>query len=182
MAFKYSEVDDGNDQLKALQILFDLTVKGTKTAEVIEAARAIVNECPSRDDHCEVQAVYAAVKHGSAAVPGLHNGVRYQRDTLFMDTFTAPDALLRACERGACAEDCDGHAALIAAMLFALGYVAGLRIWRKATSPNFEHVYAVVKLPKSNPKEWVALDTTVTSADVGWEPPNGKTKTIYLKP
>ncbi len=68
--------------------------------------------------------------------------------------------------------NCDDHAALICGLLGSLGFVTGLRAYGR-TKGEFDHVYAVVGLPKIGWSELVGLDTTVEESEPGWEPPNG---------
>jgi len=149
---------------------------------VVKAARQITADCESRNDMCELEAIYDAVKTGTDAVPGLRRGVRYVSDPRDTDFFTAPATLLELCAEGACQEDCDGHAALIAALCGALGFAVGLRAYGESKD-NYEHVYAVVGLPKHflvTPSQIVGMDTTVKSAYVGWEPPEAAVETAWI--
>jgi len=158
-------------QRQALEILGKLAQKDAVHPKVREAALAIVSECKSRDDECELTAIYEAVKHGTPLLEGLSRGVRYVADPREMDHFTAPNRILEQCTRGICSEDCDGHGGLIAALVTSIGFRAGLRAWGPASKDGYTHVYAVVGVPKRRPSRVVALDTTVDEAYVGWEPP-----------
>ena len=124
--------------------------------------------------------VFNAVKTGTNKVRSLRRGVRYVNDPVRRDLFKRPDRLLTFCEEGACAGDCDDQAMLVTALLLNLGFHAGLRIFKPDGAKSFEHIYAVVQLPKLNPKNWVGLDTTVPHATVGWEPEGGRTLTVDL--
>lgn len=157
-----------------------LAVAGAKTEKVHAAALAIASDCEARDDMCEVEAVFNAVKTGTNKVRSLRRGVRYVNDPVRRDLFKRPDRLLTFCEEGACAGDCDDQAMLVTALLLNLGFHAGLRIFKPDGAKSFEHIYAVVQLPKLNPKNWVGLDTTVPHATVGWEPEGGRTLTVDL--
>lgn len=170
-----------SNQREALRQLALLTQRSTVHPDVVRAARQITAECDARDDRCELEAIYNAVKHGTSAVPGLERGVRYVADSRWADHFTAPARLLEMCRDGACGEDCDGHAALIAALAGAIGFKTGLRAYSPPNSQEYEHVYAVAMFPKRPPfSGYVALDTTVPRAKPGWEPPNGKALTAWL--
>lgn len=77
--------------------------------------------------------------------------------------------------------NCDDHTALIAALAGSLGWRVGLRAYGRDSS-GFSHVYAVVAYPKRPPfKEIIAMDTTVPSSKVGWEPPPGECLTAWLE-
>lgn len=140
----------------------------------------MVRGCGARDDACELEAIFEAVKHGTPYVKGLAKGLKYIADPRWADHFTAPYRVLDQCARGACAEDCDGHAALIAALAGSLGFKVGLRVWGE-THSNYVHVYAVAGLPKREPRDTVGMDTTVPDSSVGWEPPNGAVLTAWLE-
>jgi len=147
---------------------------------VRETAFQIIADCAARDDACEIKAIFDAVKHGTPNVEGLERGVRYVLDPRWTDHFTGPAALLQMCKRGACQEDCDGHAALLCALLGSIGFKVGLRAWGPK-GQEFEHVYAVVGYPKKGPNQVLGLDTTVPSSRVGWEPPPGNILTAWAE-
>jgi hypothetical protein len=166
------------DQYAALNQLIQLVERASVHPTIREAAIAIVQECNDRDDVCELEAIYEAVKHGTRHVPALRQGVKYLADPRWADHFTAPWRLLEQCRRGICAADCDDHAMLIASLASAIGFQTGLRVWGRKRN-DYVHVYAVAKLSKRKPKEVVGLDTTVDEASVGWEPPGGYTYTVW---
>lgn len=172
-------VSEVADQKKALEALADVVEKSTVDPLVRNAALAITADCDARDDMCEITAVFNAVKTGTSAVMGLENGLKYVSDPRYADFFTTPPRLLRQLALGINGEDCDGHTALICALLGSLGFVTGLRAWGK-TGDEYTHVYAVVGYPKLGYKELLGLDTTVEDSEVGWEPPGGKVLTALL--
>lgn len=167
-------------QREALQQLAELAQRATVHPLVRETAMQITAECPARDDSCELEAIFNAVKHGDPRVRPLRKGVRYVADPRWADHFTAPHRLLKQCARGACAGDCDDHAALIVALAGSLGFVMGLRVWGPSHS-NYVHVYAIAGVPKRDPREVLGLDTTVDDSTVGWEPPSGAVLTAWLE-
>lgn len=199
MTFGYAQNStrllDAETQENALRLLHELAQRAALNPSVREAALRITQNagCASRDDACEVEAIFWAVKEGDPSVPGLKNGLRYVADPRFADYFTSPVDTLAMCQRGACAGDCDDHAALIAALLASIGWKTGLRAYGVPGSPGYSHVYAVVAFPKkpkhlagqSGPKlAWdrvYGLDTTVPSANPGWEPPKGNVLTAWLE-
>lgn len=69
--------------------------------------------------------------------------------------------------------NCDDHAALLAALAGAIGFRCALRAWGPKNERGYSHVYAMAGFPKRAPKKWVPMDTTVASAQLGWEPPRG---------
>lgn len=167
-------------QKEALEQLAELAQRSTVHPTVREVAMQLTADCPARDDSCELQAIFNAVKHGDDRVRALQHGVRYVADPRWADHFTAPHRLIKQCAKGACAGDCDDHAALIVALVGALGFKVGLRVWGPSHS-NYVHVYAVVGLPKRDPRDVVGMDTTVPESDVGWEPPRGEVLTAWLE-
>lgn len=148
---------------------------------VRKAAFQVITDCKSRDDLCELRAIYNAVKNGDERVAGLEKGLKYVADPLGSDYFIAPHRMLEWCEDGACAEDCDSHAMLITAMAGAVGFHVGLRAWGNLKRKGFQHVYGVVHFPKREPyQKEIALDTTVPEAEVGWQPPRGRIDTKWI--
>jgi hypothetical protein len=169
-------------QKASLRKLAEMTANAiVRDPRVRVAALALVNDCPSRDDACELEAVFRAVKSGDPRVPGLEHGVRYVSDPRLADYYTAPGRVLQLCGMGSCGEDCDGQAALIAALLGTLGFVVGLRAYAPPGEEDYVHVYAVAGLPKYDPQEFVGLDPTVKQSYVGWEPPPGRVLTAWIK-
>lgn len=167
-------------QREALEQLAELAQRSTVHPLVRETAIRITSECDARDDSCELQAIFEAVKHGNPNIPALKNGVRYVADPRWADHFTAPYRLLQQCASGACAGDCDDHAGLIVALAGSLGFKVGLRVWGPKPD-NYVHVYAVAGVPKRDPHEVLGLDTTVPDSSVGWEPPDGHILTAWLE-
>lgn len=165
-------VYDVADQKAALRKLAKLAREASVHPDIVHAARVITSDCPGRDDLCEVEAIFNAVKYGDYRVPALKNGMRYVSDPRYADFFISPSRALRECELGACADDCDGHAAFTCALLGAVGFETALRAWGR-TEDEFVHVYTVVAVPKKNPTDVVGLDTTVHDSFVGWQPSPG---------
>ena len=172
-------VVDVSTQRQALIQLAQLAQKSILHPLVKESAIQIVRSCQSRDDACELEAIFNAVKYGDPRVKPLKRGFKYIADPRSTDAFTAPYRNLQMCMRGACGGDCDDHAALICALAGAIGFKTGLRAWGPK-GEDFEHVYAVVGVSKRNPTRAVGMDTTVDESSVGWEPPPGEVLTAWL--
>jgi hypothetical protein len=205
MNFAKADVPSQRDALKALA---EQTLKSVEDPVVRRTALQIVQGCPSRDDLCELQAIFDAVKYGDPRVDVLRGGFKYVADPRSRDTFVSPRRNLDWCQNfGACGGDCDDHAALVAALAGAVGFKTGLRAWGPP-GKAFAHVYAVAMIPKREPatmygsarigrvglsafraaearkpkKGWKSygLDTTVKQSFVGWEPPPGNVMTAWL--
>jgi hypothetical protein len=177
---------DVNSQEEALGVLAQMTVDDTVKPIVRDTALAIVDDCPGHEEgeECELEALFAAVKDGTPKVKGLHKGLKYMSDPIHRDFYTSPARLLQDCANGPCAEDCDGHAMLMAALAGSIGYSVGLRAWGPKGSKNYVHIYAVVLLPKDGggKRTVYGLDTSadVGEATPGWEPPEGRVITAWL--
>lgn len=157
-----------------------LVEKSSLDPSIRRAALQITADCEGRDDTCELNAIYQAVKSGDPRVPGLENGIRYVSDARAADQFYSPVRLLQECQNGACAGDCDDHAAMIAALCSAIGFKVGLRAYGAKNAKGYSHVYAVAYTPKRAPSQTVGMDTTVPSAKVGWQPPKGRVMTAVI--
>lgn len=185
---------EAEDQQAALNALADLTWEATIHPDVRFIAEKITRDCASRNDRCELTAVFNAVRYGDPEIPPLKNGVKYMNDPRLADYFESPVDRIRMCAKGACATDCDGHAALICALLGSIGWACGLRAWGPAGSKHYTHVYAVALFPKTGVevydrngnmigrefKEAIALDTTVPSFRVGSEARRGNVLNAYF--
>lgn len=167
------------DQKKALNELVGIVEPDTVNPMVRNAADAITADCDQRDDECEVQAIFNAVKYGSDAVPGLESGMKYMSDPRWADFFTSPSRILKQLSSGHRIGDCDDFSSLIAGLLGSLGFVAGFRAWGPKKG-EYTHVYPVVGLPKNDWETLVGLDATVDESEAGWEPPGGVTLTALM--
>jgi len=183
----WSELDV-RDQEEALQVLASLVEGDAGDPEIRQAAIRITSDCEARDDVCELTALFDAVKTGSKKVSWLRNGLKYMSDPRTRDWFPSPTRMMKMCKGGACAEDCDGQAALVAALAASLGFRVGLRAYAKPGKPNgnYEHIYAVAMLPKvddGSQEQVFALDTSADVGDsyAGWEPPRGQVLTAWME-
>ena len=183
MPFSVAEV---RDQRTALKKILAAIEKGSYDPDVRRVALQIVGDCPARDDLCELEAIYEAVKHGTDRVPFLKRGVKYVADPRAADFFTGAKRLLSECAKtGACAGDCDDHTILVGSLAAALGFKVGARAWGPDRGRDvYVHVYPIVAVPKKGP--WPesytghGMDTTVKQASVGWEPPRRRVLTAWL--
>lgn len=171
--------------------------KAIMSERVYTAARQMTAGCDSKDDLCELQAVFESVKHGNENVVNksgkayFKKGLRYVADPTLGDFHVTPEKMLSQCEIGACAEDCDSHAMLIAALCGSLGFRVGIRGYGPEKRGVLTHVYAVVLTPKAirtdefgNPNQdddrILGMDTTVRQSSLGWEPPPGEVLTAWI--
>lgn len=180
-------------QIGSLRVLAGLLQKATIDPLVRGTALKVVRNCKSREDECELNAIYDAVKYGDPSVAPLRNGFKYVADPRFADYFTSPIDSLKSCLKGACGGDCDDAAVLTSSLAGALGWRVGLRAWGPKNSGGFSHVYGVALYPKRPValgygytkatygwKRAVALDTTVPDFNLGEEPPRGEVVTAWL--
>ena len=177
---RFQNTRDQREALRELVLFTRSTIFSPEAAPlVVTAARKITQGCPARDDRCELEAIYKAVKHGTPAVKALSKGLRYVSDPVIVDWFQSGERTLKSCAKGACAGDCDEHAVLVAQLCIAVGFEVGLRAWAPPKgSRDYGHIYACAAASKSHPSndplEWLGMDTTVDSARVGWDPPAGR--------
>jgi len=168
-------------------ILQDLVWKGVQNPQMRELALAITGNgtrdvavgkrkfrvkganCPARDGLCEAESVYSWTK----------NNIRYTGDVApvkmpsgeveGVDLFQAP---WRTVEFGG--EDCDGHTVVTTTLLALNGIPAKFRITAPTKQSDWAHIYGMAGLPKTQPKRWVALDTTLPGNMFGREAPSAK--------
>ena len=120
-----------------------------------------------KDSTAEAIALFKAVKD-----PNSELSVRYTRDHVEVDQFTAADKTLKLG-----AEDCDGMCIFLGAMLRTTGFP--LRVRAIATQDpatgktGWSHVYLRVGLPPMAPTRWMALDLSVDHP-AGWEVPGAE--------
>ena len=179
-------IRDVGSQQAALKKILSLVEKGSTDPVVRRTAIQITSDCNSRDDMCELQAIFNAVKHGTDKIRGLQDGLRYIADPTAVDFYTGARRTLMECQIGSCAGDCDDHTILVGSLLASIGFKVGARAWGPDPArTEFTHVYCIVALPKRGP--WPAsytghgMDTTVEKSVVGWEPPKRKALSIWLE-
>jgi hypothetical protein len=177
-------VNDAGSQAEALKLLAKLIQRSIINQPIVrETALKIVSNCESKDDICELNAIYNAVKYGARGLPGFERGFKYVADPRWSDYFVAPHNTIKLMQQGANGGDCDDHTGLVCALAGALGFQVGCQAWgpSKEQSGEYVHVYAVVGLPKRDPNQVVGMDTTVPEAKVGWRPPYGHYMTAWLE-
>jgi hypothetical protein len=174
-----------DSQGAALEKIAGLIRKGSIDVDILKAAKKLKRGCIDRDDWCEIQTIYNAVKYGDSRVDWLREGVQYVADPHPFDTFHSAHSIVEFCREGAGAFDCDDGTILIGSLCAAIGFKAGARAWGKGVSGDYQHVYPVVLVPKGGP--WprgyygTGLDTTVPRFDVGDEPQGGHILTSWLR-
>jgi len=169
-------------QSASLKQLAELAQRASITPLVRSTAKKIIRNCGSRDDLCELQAIFDAVKDGDPDVAPFKNGFKYIADPRFADYFASPVDSIQECINGACGGDCDDHTSLIVALAASLGWKMGARAYGPKDVDGFSHVYAVAAYPKRPEfKRVVGMDTTVPRAQLGWEPPRGNVLTAWLE-
>lgn len=173
------------NQDQALLALRDLIYKGSEHPRVRAAALKIVSECESRDDECELEAIFNAVKHGTPLVRALRAGFPYRADPKTVDFFSSAARSLSMCDHGACGGDCDDHTVLNASLAGSLGFTVGARGYGKSRD-QLVHVYAVALVPKRAERagpnaKILAMDTTVPRSSLGWQPPPGVYPTAWVR-
>jgi len=179
-------IADVRDQRSALQKILKLIERGSIDPDVRRVAIRIVSDCEGKDDLCEAEAIFEAVKHGTDAVPFLRNGFKYVADPRAADFYTGARRILDELSRGSYAGDCDDHTILVGSLCAALGFKVGARAWGPDRNQDvYTHVYCVIAVPKKGPwpKGYTGhgMDTTVKQSHVGWEPPRRRALTMWLE-
>ena len=138
--------------------------KDSEHPKVISEARAVLSgRCPAvsgglvtwcvppKDWDAEVRALYRAVTDPNSAL-----AVRYTRDHTTVDLFGS-SALMRRLP----AEDCDGMAIRLGALLRAVGYNVKTRVVAPRGQPGaWSHIYLMVATPPGTKSRWRPLDPT----------------------
>lgn len=119
---------DVGTQKEALIRLRDLAQKSLLHPLVRRTAMQIVADCEGRDDSCELEAIFRAVKFGDKSVEPLKKGFKYLADPSWYDYFTAPSRILSECMQGACGGDCFVQGTLVLRDDHSLVPIESLRI------------------------------------------------------
>lgn len=114
--------------------------------------------CVTQDDICEIERIWDFVVLN----------LRYVYDTTGIDVFcTLQESLIAG---GA---DCDDLTIAFATLLGSIGFHVVGRVISLPDDPKaWAHIFAVVGVPKDNPRKWIALDASVQGATPGWVYPH----------
>lgn len=137
-----------------------LSRDGRKNLQVIQTARALIQNCPPKDWACQVRALHAFVR----------DQIQYVLDPVDVEMVQTPMVTLDTR-----AGDCDDKSVLLAALLGAIGHPSRYRAI--GFEPGiFCHVYVETKIGD----QWIPLETT-EPVPVGWEPPPQLVKAQMFK-
>lgn len=147
------------DRIRRLQGLVD---NGRRDPRVYEFARRAVNKkcrgkwcVPEKNTAMEAEALFRHIR----------DNVRYTSDIAGIDSYQKPGHTL-ALGTG----DCDDYSTLTCAAALSLGIPCRFKVIRTHGSPDWNHIYAQLGVPRRAPKKWVAFDASV-EMPFGWEAP-----------
>ena len=120
---------------------------------------------PEKDCWAEVCWLFNSVRR-----PGSKYAVRYTRDMILADTFTAAERTLLKTHGG----DCDDYVVLLGSMLMAIGHPIKIRVIQTKDKASWSHVYLITPEEFDDPKaRWRAVDCSVDKP-CGWEAPGAE--------
>jgi hypothetical protein len=116
----------------------------------------------------EVKAIFDAIRNPSSKF-----AVRYTRDAMLADVFTAPERTLLKSHGG----DCDDYVITIGSMLMAVGHSVRMRVvatrnerFEDSKAP-WSHIYLLTPTTFDNPNaKWISVDASMNKP-LGWEAP-----------
>ena len=136
-------------------------VGGLKDPRMRQIGLEVTSACRARDDMCELAAIYEFVKRN----------VRYTGDITDKDTFQTAWRTLQMA-----GGDCDDHSVLCAVLAMENGFQTKFRITSN-TGATWDHIFCLAGVPKTSPRKWIVLDTTLPGANkFGVHPPMAKYK------
>ena len=109
--------------------------------------------CFTRDDNCEIQAIWDFVVMNT----------RYVADPPHVDTY--PDVQFILEGHG---EDCDGFTILFDSLCKAIGFNVGARVISQ-DGREWAHIYPMIAMPKGSVQGYLPLDATEPGRAPGWE-------------
>lgn len=125
---------------------------------------------PEKDCWAEVKWLFDAVRQPKSPM-----AVRYTRDMILADTFTAAERTLLQSHGG----DCDDYVILLGSMLMSVGHPIKIRVIQTKDKASWSHVYLITPKffpddPRYDPRgAWEAVDCSVDKP-CGWEAPGAK--------
>jgi hypothetical protein len=136
---------------------------GRRVAKGQEHTRTGVKFCvPEKDCLAEVRAIFNAVRN-----PQSQYAIRYVRDSLIGDVFTAARRTLLRVNGG----DCDDYVVTIGALLMSIGHPVYVCVITTTDRQTWNHVYLLTPSKFDDPNApLVALDASVDKP-MGWEAP-----------
>lgn len=164
---KLYRVRDIDDRVSYIRRLLH---KGSSDPRVQEVkAKVLSAKCgsswcvPPKNAMAEIKALFNAIHD-----PRSPYAMRYAKDHVYIDQFTAADKLL-ALHSG----DCDDGTVLLGALFMAAGYPVKMRVVQTKSATSWSHIYLLVNTADSN-NAWIPVDWSVTNAYVGWEVPGAE--------
>lgn len=152
-------IPDGKQGIfDTVNIMIDLVDKYKTNMTVRNLAMSLVEFLPGKDEHAEVETIFAWVQ----------NNIRYVKDVNGVETVSTPDIILDVMQG-----DCDDQSLLLACLLESIGHPTSFKI-AGYNGDDFEHVYCVAFVQG----EAIHMDAT-ESEPIGWEPPDS-TISAYL--
>ena len=166
-----------------------MMVEGSLNPKVIEISRTIISQkCRTLDGGLrwcvdpkdaqgrpnnaqEVKAIWSAVTN-----PNSPFALRYTNDHPFVDTFSSAELMTRLH-----AEDCDGFAIYVGALLMVIGFPIRMRIVQDQGSPTWSHIYLMVDYGKGS-GQWGPIDATEPRRGLGWQLEGADDVVRYGKP
>lgn len=144
---------------------------GVTDPRIRKLALELTHGCPRNDGVCESKRIFEAVARRIRYTGDVAPVVHPDGSVDAIDYFQKP---WRTWEfRGG---DCDDHAGLISALTSSIGIPTQLRVTAPTKFGDYSHIYPVVGLPKTGPRKWTAVDTTLPGPRFAKEAPFGRKK------
>lgn len=131
----------------------------TKDPWTREMAAKIIHKCKSRDNMCQAQAIYDAVRQHVRYIGDVTPIKFPDKEGGEVEPIDYFQSARRTWEMGA--GDCDDQVTLIASLASAVGIPARLRVTAPDKRSDWAHIYPILGFPVEGPRKWMALDTTL---------------------
>lgn len=112
-----------------------------------------------------------AADHALGRAPKLLRVKGIERDVMELPVYdiSTADHYVYLPEADVVVSNCDDITSLICACLGSIGFPTGCRVVQSRDAQTWNHIYALVGLPKAQPTRWVPLDLSVPGKPPGWE-------------
>ena len=158
----YSIPDGAQGTRATLKMMAKIVRDYSTNLAIRNYANDLTMRCPNQDYSGEAECLFLFVR----------DKIRYLQDVNGVETLQTPDVTLHN-QSG----DCDDKSTLLASMLESIGHCARFIAVGFERANTFEHVFVETLVGR----DWIALETTVNGAPMGWSCLDERNAVAYMR-